>query len=306
MLKRGMLCLLLVFSASSMAKKLYKYQDEHGIWHFSDRPPARQTDVEVRQLTPSSPKQHVKLEQTGDKSHPDFRVSNLYPGPIEILVDWASHDNVSSSPTLPHQRVIEAGQTATLFQVHGTTPGIASSFTLQYQYMIGRPLRDYVSVFPYLPPIAEGSRFQVTQGFNGEFSHTDAQNRYAVDIMMPIDTPVHAARAGVVLEVNDDYYRSGTEQAYANKANSIRILHDDDSMAIYAHLALEKAQVRPGERVVAGQLIAYSGNTGYTTGPHLHFAVQINRGMELVSVPFQFVGGDQRALEPRVGSWLTR
>jgi murein DD-endopeptidase MepM/ murein hydrolase activator NlpD len=172
--------------------------------------------------------------------------------------------------------------------------------------MIGRPLTDYVSVHAYAPPIANGSRFQITQGFNGQFSHTDAQNRYAVDIMMPEDTPVYAARAGIVVEVNDDYYRSGTEQAYANKANSIRILHDDDSMAVYAHLALEKAQVSVGDSVKAGQLIAYSGNTGYTTGPHLHFAVQINRGMELVSVPFQFIDGANRLQEPEVGLWIWR
>ena len=297
--------LLLAFSVSSWAKKLYKYQDEQGVWHFSDRPPTQPTEVEVRQLSPSA-KQHVKLEQTGDKSQPDFLANNHYPGPIEILVDWANHDNVFSTPVLPLRRVVEAGKTANLFQVRSITSGITSSFTLQYQYMIGRPLTDYVSVHPYAPPIARGSRFRITQGFNGEFSHTDDQNRYAVDIMMPVDTPVHAARGGVVVEVNDDYYRSGTEQAYANKANSIRILHDDDSMAIYAHLALEKAQVSAGDIVKAGQLIAYSGNTGYTTGPHLHFAVQINRGMELVSVPFQFVDGENRALEPKTGMWLMR
>lgn len=307
-MSRLLLAILLVSIGGTslcLAKKLYKYQDPQGIWHFSDRPPAQQANVEVRQLTPSV-KQRVKLEQSGDKNQPDFLATNRYPGPIEILVDWNKHDNAYSSPALPLRRVVESQQTANLFQVRSNSTNAASSFTLQYQYMIGRPLINYISVFPYAPPIAVGSRFQITQGFNGEFSHTDDQNRYAVDLMMPVDTPVYAARGGVVLEVNDDYYRSGTEQAYANKANSIRILHDDDSMAVYAHLALEKAQVSPGDHVNTGQLIAYSGNTGYTTGPHLHFAVQINRGMELVSVPFQFVDGENRAEEPQVGKWLGR
>jgi len=121
---------------------------------------------------------------------------------------------------------------------------------------------------------------------------------------MPVDTPIYAARAGVVMEVDNDFYKSGAKKAYKSRANSIRILHADGSMAIYAHLALEKAQAYPGLKVSAGQLIGYSGNTGFSSGPHLHFAVQLNKGMELVSVPFKFMGTDGLAKEPVVGSLL--
>ncbi|MGZ8097407.1 MAG: M23 family metallopeptidase, partial [Methylosarcina sp.] len=83
------------------------------------------------------------------------------------------------------------------------------------------------------------------------------------------------------------------------------ILHDDGSMAVYAHMELEKAQVQPGEAVAVGQLLGYSGNTGYSTGPHLHFAVQYNQGMKLISVPFTFRTPLGQAEEPTAGAWLT-
>ncbi len=304
MSKKLLLLSLSLVSTTGIAKKLYKYQDEQQVWHFSDQPPASQHEVEVRQLKPAA-KNPVSLERAGDKNSPDFYIFNQYPGPVEVKIDWANHDNVISTPPLPQRFTVEPGKSATLFNVSSTNHTQSSRFTLQYQYVPGRPLVDYVNPTLYFPPIAAGTRFQITQGFNGEFSHNDAQNRYAVDIMMPIDTPVYAARGGVVLDVENDYYTGGANQAYASKANSIRILHDDGSMAVYAHLALEKAQVQPGLQVAAGQLIAYSGNTGYTSGPHLHFAIQINKGMELVSVPFQFVAAENQALEPTPDIWLT-
>lgn len=294
---------LLLICDSGVAKKLYKFQDEKGVWHYSDKPPATERPFEVRQLKPA-PKQRVKLEKAGDKYHPVFYAVNQYPGPVEIAVDWQDQINAIATPALPQRFVVGPGKSAGLFDVRGGVATQSWRFTLKYQYIIGEPLPDYAGFSPYFPPIGPGSRFQITQAFDGEFSHQDEQNRYAVDIMMPIGTPIHAARGGVVLEVEDDFFKSGTQQAYVNKANSVRILHDDGSMAVYAHLQLEKAQVHPGLRVQAGELIAYSGDTGYTTGPHLHFAVQVNQGMQLASVPFKFVDAQGRAVEPRLGVWL--
>jgi murein DD-endopeptidase MepM/ murein hydrolase activator NlpD len=59
-------------------------------------------------------------------------------------------------------------------------------------------------------------------------------------------------------------------------------------MAVYAHLQPNSIRIRPGGRVPAGAWIANSGNTGYSSGPHLHFVVQINAGLALESLPFQF------------------
>ena len=253
--------------------------------------------------TTNSPKQ-VLLLQTGDKTHPEFFIRNLYPCPLEVQIDWGKHDNVSAEPNLPNRFVVASGDSPALFKVTPDQPRKSTQFSLSYRYIYGRPLSNYQSNYLYYPPIAPKTRFRITQAFDGKFSHTDAQNRYAVDISMPLDTPVYAARAGIVIDVKDSYSDHGKQTELASKANSIRILHDDSSMAVYAHLALEKAQVKAGMSVAAGQLIAYSGNTGYSSGPHLHFAVQINQGMELVSVPFEFGDEPRRAIEPRFGEWL--
>lgn len=298
--------ILLIFSFiphQSWAKKLYKYKDEQNRWYYSDKPPNTKQKVEVRQLK-AAPKRHVWLEKTGEKRKPEYFAINNFYGPVEVEVAFTEKNNVYSKPDLPQRFTVLPGKSKTLFQMGAINEYSSWQFSIQYRYTIGNPLVNYESSATYLPPFAKNSKFFISQAFNGYFSHTDKQNQYAVDIVMPIDTPVHAARSGVVIEVDNDYFNSGTNKAYKSRANSIRIIHADGSMAIYAHLALEKAQVYPGLKVSAGQLIGYSGNTGFSSGPHLHFAVQINQGMELVSVPFKFIRFNGNAMEPVEKTWL--
>jgi murein DD-endopeptidase MepM/ murein hydrolase activator NlpD len=70
--------------------------------------------------------------------------------------------------------------------------------------------------------------------------------------------------------------------------NFVRILHDDGTMGVYLHLQRGSVKVQEGQRVSLGQPLARSGNTGNSTGPHLHFVVQRNVGMALESIPFSF------------------
>lgn len=298
--------LLSLCSFNAAAQKLYKFQDAQGTWHFTDKPTGTELKLEVRQLKAPAPKQWVWLLRSGDKQHPRFFIRNDYAGPVEVEIDFTEQNNIQAKPDLPRRFVVAPGKSDTLFEINPLDDHQPSRFTLQYRYVIGRPLAHYRSSASYLPPIAPDTSFQISQAFGGSFSHADEQNKYAVDIIMPIGTPVYAARSGIVLEAEDDFSKGGANRAYASEANNIRILHDDGSMALYAHLELEKAQVHPGMAVAAGQLIGYSGNTGFTTGPHLHFTVQINRDMKLVSVPFTFINRQGLAEEPAVNTWLKR
>lgn len=297
------LILLTFISFTATGKKLYKFQDEQGIWHFTDQPPKTDQPVTVRQMKVAS-KQRVWLLKSGEEQQPKFYIRNNYAGPVEVEVSFTEQENARALPELPQRFVIAPGESETLFEVGGINESESWRFTLQYRYALGSPLTEYTAIESYLPPIAPGASFQISQAFDGNFSHTDEQNKYAVDIVMPVGTPVYAAKAGMVMEVINDFYKGGTNEAYSSKANSIRILHDDGSMAIYAHLEEDKARVYPGLKVITGQLLGYSGNTGFTSGPHLHFAIQINTGMKLISVPFTFVNAAGQAEEPVAGAWL--
>ena len=121
---------------------------------------------------------------------------------------------------------------------------------------------------------------------------------------MPIGTQVYAARGGIVMHIEEDFFGSGQRARFGNRANHVRILHEDGSMGLYAHLKTESVSVRAGQVVAAGEPIALSGNTGYSTGPHLHFAVQRNAGMSLENIPFHFSDGEGGSFEPKAKTWI--
>ena len=156
-----------------------------------------------------------------------------------------------------------------------------------------------------LPPFSPGEEYLVSQGFLGEKTHNTPDSTYAVDFSMPVGTAIHAVRSGTVMDVEEDFNRGGTNfKKFADKANHVRVLHKDGTMALYAHLDLASVSVRPGARIRAGQQIARSGNTGFSSGPHLHFAIQQNTGLQLISVPFQFRTPDGAATIPKELSFL--
>ena len=82
-----------------------------------------------------------------------------------------------------------------------------------------------------------------------------------VDFAAPIGTPIYAAGDGRVAEAG----RKGTY------GNYLRIRHNGEYSTAYAHLNRFAAGLRPGSRVKQGQVVAYVGTTGRSTGPHLHF-----------------------------------
>jgi len=296
---------LLVSSASAPAQTIYSWTDEDGITHFTDRRPETDREVHIQRAV-ARPEAMLDIRQAGSEREPLWLFENRTHGPLSIRVDFAEHSNVVSYPELPHVFLLPARAERELVAVGALDARQSWRYRLQTETVPGDPAAMHQPERPYRAPLAPGDSFTIGQAFGGEFSHTEPAAYYAVDIAMPVGTPVHAAREGVVMDVARWFHGAGLDrERHGPRANFVRILHSDGTMAVYAHLDYEGVRVRPGQRVRRGQLIGKSGNTGYSTGPHLHFVIQKNRNMELVSVPFEFEDEDGVSVTPRKGLALS-
>ena len=198
--------------------------------------------------------------------------------------------------------VIEARTAATLGDVSH-----ADGDTVHFSFYVGRADAAPDTGRCYRLPYSSGRAFAISQAYGAQAtSHDNDENRYAVDFSMPVGTPVVASRAGVVVDATLQYRTSGRDPSFFYKANHVTIVHDDGTVAEYAHLAPEPPLVRQGQRVDAGATIGHSGNTGYTSGPHLHLVVTrpavIDSKVRPVSIPFCFYTGTPPvAFAPVVG-----
>lgn len=110
----------------------------------------------------------------------------------------------------------------------------------------------------------EGGRVSRPFGVSRHPIFGRARMHRGVDFVAPRGTPVKAAAPGEVIEA---HWKGGGFGRY------IRIRHAGGLETAYAHLSRIAGGVAPGARVEAGQVIGYSGSSGLTTGPHLHYEV---------------------------------
>lgn len=232
-----------------------------------------------------------------------FFMLNTIEAPLTISFENKGFKNLKPSVTFPHAQSCAAKKRCTLF----TARLIEDFGGWHYPHSI-QAKRGFLNVshddsFVYRLPYQLSTRRRVGQGYNGEFSH---RGEYAIDWNMPVGTPVYAARGGKVIEVVDHYTSGGVRKAYREHSNNIKILHDDRSVGAYVHLQNNGSFVKVGESVVQGQKIGLSGNTGYSSGPHLHFEVySINEFLEEVNFPIKFEVGDSAPRELEEGKAYT-
>jgi hypothetical protein len=215
-------------------------------------------------------KMKVLTERDGETTH--FFLRNFDTADMTATLEVAAV-NMKSSVPLPCTITIPAGKTVEAFTLAPTNSAASDwSFNYTNHYTVGRRDAVHDDSFLYFLPYTAGTTYKVTQGYKGSFSHT-GPDEYSTDWKMPEGTPVLAAREGIVVALKDDSEKGGAQRSFEDCANMVTIQHVDGTMAHYCHLSPRSAKVRVGQKVRAGDLLAASGNTGFTSGPHLHFAV---------------------------------
>lgn len=136
-------------------------------------------------------------------------------------------------------------------------------------------------------PFRAGTKVRVTQGFHGYTSHRE-DLAYSVDMACEEGTPVVASKAGVVWAVEKESNQGCAERECVDQANYVVLDHGDGTFSQYFHLRHKGVVVEPGEQVCRGQVIGICGNTGFSSGPHLHFAVL---NTQRATIPVTFVEG---------------
>lgn len=297
-----------VFCGAAAAQALYKYRGENGEWIYSDRPPDDgQAVAEVRSLTPSSPKSGIKVRYELDGTDVQLVASNEYFAPVELELDFVTIDGLEfPHPDDPLRWVLPPHSDTLLVSLGLLDDAVRPFVEYRYEFLVGDPAAQHAPQEPYRAPFAIANDYPVSQAYPETVTHTTSDSRHAVDIAMPVGTDVFAARSGIVFDVSAANFKGGTDaKRDMSLANVVRILHDDGTYAIYAHLNWNSIRVRIGDQVERGEYIADSGNTGFSSGPHLHFVVVRNAGMTMSSIPVQFAGADASPVSPVSGQALT-
>ena len=164
---------------------------------------------------------------------------------------------------------------------------------INYKFTRANPNAVHDDSFLYELPYAKGKKYEVIQTFNNSFSHNKPTSRYAVDFKMPIGTPLHAIRGGIVVNVVEKFKEHGGRD-FIDKGNNIFILHDDGTYAQYSHIDYNGVDVEIGDVVKQGDYIGKSGHTGFSTRPHLHLVIKNGDG---ISLPFYFKVSPKKKLK---------
>lgn len=149
------------------------------------------------------------------------------------------------------------------------------------------------------PPFIVGNKFLVSQGFEGGKTHKGLLNRFAVDLVMSRGEPVCAVEDGIVVAA-----KSTKVNYEKSESNYVHIRHKEGYVSDYQHLMPDSINVVIGDEVRIGQCFAQVGNSGRSTGPHLHFAILHSKGELLSSKPFKFISSDGEVYTPKYLEWV--
>lgn len=289
---------ILMVCCSSVTAEIYKYKNSDGKWAFSDKQPQKIDPINIESIKYSvSQKKEIRpyIDIQASGASLAYRAHNPLPVMAQCFLKFDDKAGVDRK-----SKILAPESNTLLYQ----SPPNASKRAYNFWCVIGDPYSEPLTTL-VLPPFLNYKPMRISQGFKGRFSHNSQPSLYAVDIGMPVGTKIIAVKKGMVISAKDGYASAGVSSPYfLDKANYIDIMHDDGTYALYAHLLLGSVKVKSGQLVDAGQVIGLSGNTGYSTGPHLHFVIRHNDRGRTKSIPFKFSQPNKSPVTPKRGVWL--
>ncbi len=233
-----------------------------------------------------------------------FYADNKSYAPYTLELSFKELLNYIPSKKVPYKTVLLPKSTKQEMLTITAVPNKKAKFYYNFNYWRGDCINaKHDDSYIYQIPFTHGSKFKTSQAYDGGFTHID-KHLYAVDFSMPEGTKILAARGGMVIDVKEDSNIGGTDIKYAKHGNFVRINHNDGTIANYVHLRKNGAIVNPGDKVKTGQMIGYSGNTGRSGKPHLHFSVSIPQWKEKKqTIPTKFYNTDGKAMSIQPITW---
>jgi len=239
---------------------------------------------------------NIRNEEDGSRV---IYAKNNYWCDESVILDFNTLKNMKADVELPFKGVVPANvKEFKLLTLTIKDPTKESKFGFITNYCHGNIYKGHPNdTIVYIIPYQEGEKHPIGQAYGGKFSHYMKGQTHALDFNMDKGTSVCAARGGVVIDVKDNSSRHGKTIDFQEYGNYITIYHADGTMANYFHIQKDGSKVKVGDKVKAGQVIALSGNTGWSSGPHLHFQVfYYNEDMEVHSIPTKFLQEDGKAI----------
>ena len=231
----------------------------------------------------------------------ELRAKNLREYPITYTLRIRTR-NLSVNGPKTVTRTLEANQSERVMVLSQDSEQSRGDYRYTFDWTVGDKDAIHDDDHLYSLPYTSGKSYRILQGYGSRFSHTGLEE-FAIDLDMPIGTPVHAARSGIVARVEESHSKGCWQDGCGAFSNFIVILHSDGTTGEYYHLKKNGALVDVGDSVAQGQRIGYSGNTGHTTMPHLHFAVYRAADWgNTQSIPVRFQGTDGIINRPRRGA----
>ncbi len=211
----------------------------------------------------------VEFTTLKNKSGVEVYVSNLEYSPVSAYINF-SLVNMNSSIGNNSTIVIPSNTNNFLIAELKIIDSISGyKYAYDFKTNFGDvTITTFDTNYVYDLPFKKGTNYKVIQGYNGNFSH---QTENAIDFLMPEGTEFTAARDGIVITVIQNNTKFCSNKNCVQYNNYINILHCDGTFANYSHLQYMGSKVNVGDKVKQGEIIGLSGNTGFTSGPHLHF-----------------------------------